>query len=99
MWFLKHCDAASEEERVKREVLAATTALEARLAELRHVESELETQRQAHYAAGDALHAAQGLLAEASLEVSRLEERIRYVAEGRQRLEQRLLELQGQNER
>ncbi len=99
LWFLKHRDAASEEERVKREVLAATNALEARVAELRHVEAELEALRQAHYAAGDDLHGAQGVLAEASLEVSRLEERIRYVVEGRQRIEQRLLELQAQNAR
>ena len=55
------------------------------MAELRQVEAELETVRQAHYAAGDELHGAQGLLAEAALEVSRLEERIRYVVEGRQR--------------
>jgi len=99
LWFLKHRDAAGEEERVKLDVLAATNALEARMAELRRVEAELETHRQAHYAAGDGLHAAQGFLAEASLEVSRLEERIRYVVEGRQRLEQRLLELQAQNAR
>jgi len=98
-WFLKHRDAAGEEERVRREVLAATNALEARLAELRHAEAELEALRQSHYATGDELHAAQGLLAEASLEVSRLEERIRYVVEGRQRIEQRLLELQAQNAR
>ncbi|MCV4655812.1 hypothetical protein OFM13_31230, partial [Escherichia coli] len=51
LWFLKHRDAASEEERVRREVLEATNALESRLAELRHVEAELETIRQAHYTA------------------------------------------------
>ncbi|HET9822946.1 MAG TPA: AAA family ATPase, partial [Burkholderiaceae bacterium] len=96
LWFLKHRDAATEEARVRQEVLAATNALEARLAELRHGEAELEEIRQAHYAASDALHAAQGALAEASLEVSRLEERIRYVVEGRRRIEQRLLELQAQ---
>jgi chromosome segregation protein len=98
LWFLKHRDAASEQERVKKDVLAATNALESRMAELRHVEAELETIRQAHYAASDELHAAQGSLAEASLEVSRLEERIRYVVEGRQRVEQRLVELKAQNE-
>ena len=38
LWFLKHRDAAAEEERVKKAVLEATNALEARLAELRHVE-------------------------------------------------------------
>src|SRR5690606_14164809 len=76
----------------------ATNALEARTAELRHGEAELEAIRQAHYDAGDELHAAQGALAEAALEVSRLEERIRYVVEGRQRAEQRLLELKLQGE-
>jgi chromosome segregation protein len=97
LWFLKHRDAAKEEERVKRSVQEAHNALQARLAELRQVESELETVRQAHYAAGDGLHAAQGSLADASLEVSRLEERIRYVVEGRQRVQQRIAELDAQN--
>ena len=97
LWFLKHRDAASEEARVAKAVADATTALEARLAELRHVETELETVRQAHYAASDTLHARQGELAEASLDVSRLEERIRYVVDGRQRAQQRLLDLQTQN--
>ena len=96
LWFLKHRDAASEEERVKKAVLEAHNALEARMAELRCAEAELEAVRQSHYAAGDGLHAAQGLLAETALEVSRLEERIRYVIEGRQRLEQRRVELNAQ---
>ncbi|MDP3822378.1 MAG: chromosome segregation protein SMC [Burkholderiales bacterium] len=98
LWFLKHRDAASEEARVKKAVLEATNALEARTAELRHGEAELETIRQAHYQASDDLHASQGSLAEAALEVSRLEERIRYVVEGRQRVEQRLVELKVQTE-
>ena len=98
LWFLKHRDAAAEEERVKLASLEATNALEARLAELRHVEADLETIRQAHYAASDALHAKQGDLAQAQLEVSRLEERIRYVVEGRQRAEARLADLKAQDE-
>jgi chromosome segregation protein len=98
LWFLKHRDAASEEARVKKNVAEAVNALEARTAELRHGEAELETIRQAHYAASDELHAHQGALAEAALEVSRLEERIRYVVEGRARVEQRLVELAAQNE-
>ena len=97
LWTLKHRDAASEEERVKGAAAAAVNALESRLAELRHVEAELETVRQAHYTANDELHARQGALAEAALEVSRLEERIRYVVEGRQRAEARLGELKAQN--
>ncbi|MDE2079866.1 MAG: chromosome segregation protein SMC [Burkholderiales bacterium] len=97
LWFLKHRDAASEEARVQAAAAEATNALEARVAELRHAEAELERIRQAHYAANDELHARQGLLGEAALEVSRLEERIRYVVEGRQRAQARLAELQAQN--
>ncbi len=97
LWFLKHRDAASEEARVAAAVLQATNALESRLAELRQVEAELEQVRQAHYAANDVLHARQGELGQAALEVSRLEERIRYVVEGRQRAQQRLADLSAQN--
>ena len=93
LWFLRHRDAAGEQQRIEEDVAAAIVALESKTAELRQGEAELETIRQAHYAASDELHAAQGRLAEASLEVSRLEERIRYVVEGRQRAEQRLAEL------
>ena len=98
LWFLKHRDATSEESRIRLAVAEATNALEARMAELRSVEAELEHVRQDHYAASDALHVAQGALADANLEVSRLEERIRYVVEGRQRTEQRLAELKAHND-
>jgi len=97
LWFLKASDAAGEEARVKAAAAAATLALESRLADLRQVEAQLEQVRQAHYAASDALHDKQRVLAEAALEVSRLEERIRYVVEGRQRAQARLAELQAQN--
>jgi chromosome segregation protein len=97
LWFLKHRDAAKEEERVKKAVAEAQSALEEKIAQLRHVEAELDTVRQAHYQAGDALHGAQGLLAEAALEASRLEERIRYVLDSRARVEQRIAELAAQD--
>jgi chromosome segregation protein len=71
-------------------------ALESRVADLRHIEAELETVRQAHYAAGDQVNQAQGLLYEASTEVGRLEAEIRFVVEGRHRVEQRLLVLKEQ---
>ena len=97
LWFLKHRDAATEADRVKLAVLESTNALESRLAELRHVEAQLEEVRQAHYGSSDRLHTSQGELAQAQLEVSRLEERIRYVVEGRQRAEARLADLKTQN--
>jgi chromosome segregation protein len=96
LWFLKHRDASQEQARIEGEVRTAINELESRMADLRHGEAELETLRQAHYAAGDALHAAQGTLAEAALEVSRLGERIRYVVDSRQRVQQRLSDLQTQ---
>ena len=96
LWFLKHRDAAQEQERVQAAVRQATNDLESRTADLRAAEAALESIRQAHYQASDELHEAQGSLGEASAEVSRLEERIRFVVEGRERVRQRIAELQAQ---
>lgn len=93
LWFLKRADAEAEQNRIRTEGLAAVNELESRMAELRHVESDLETIRQSHYAAGDQVNQAQGKLYEATAEVGRLEAEIRYVVEGRQRVEQRLAQL------
>ncbi|NBT10258.1 MAG: chromosome segregation protein SMC [Betaproteobacteria bacterium] len=97
LWFLKHRDAAGEQERVQASVRQAVNDMEARMAELREVEASLESVRQDHYAASDELHVSQGALGEASLSVSRLEERIRYVVEGRERMQARLAELRAQD--
>ena len=97
LWFLKRRDAQSELARVQAEGLQAVNALEARMADLRRVEADLETIRQAHYEAGDQLNQAQGRLYEAGAEVARLEAEIRYVVEGRQRVQQRLQQLQEQS--
>jgi len=96
LWFLKRAESRVEQERIQAEGLAAVNALEARLADVRHIESELETVRQAHYAAGDQVNQAQGKLYQASAEVGRLEAEIRFVLESRQRVEQRLSTLQEQ---
>ncbi|MEO3692436.1 chromosome segregation protein SMC [Roseateles paludis] len=98
LWFLKARDAESEGLRVKAAHLEAVNVLEAQTAELRAVEAQLEEVRQQHYASGDELHASQGRFAEAQLEVSRLEERIRFVVESRNRAEARLAELQAQEQ-
>jgi chromosome segregation protein len=96
LWFLKRADSENDQARIQAEVANAQTALEARVADLRHVEAELEAVRQAHYEAGDHVNQAQGRLYEASAEVGRLESEIRYVVEGRQRVEQRLTQLREQ---
>ena len=95
-WFLKRTEALADQTKVQTEGLAAVNALEARMADLRHTEAQLETVRQAHYAAGDQVNQAQGLLYEASTDVGRLEAEIRFVVEGRQRVEQRLASLKEQ---
>ena len=97
LWFFKRADAETDRVKIKVDVDKAVIDLEARIADLRRVEADLETVRQAHYAAGDQVNQAQGLLYEASAEVSKLEAEIRFVVEGRQRTEQRLLQLQAQS--
>ena len=96
LWFLKRSDAEAELARVLAEGLKSVNELESRVADLRQVEAELETLRQAHYAAGDLVNQAQGKLYEASAEVGKLEAEIRYVVEGRTRVEQRLVQLKEQ---
>jgi len=96
LWYLKRAEAESDQQRIRNDSSKAVNELEERTAELRHVEAELETVRQAHYAAGDEVNQAQGKLYEASAEVGRLEGEIRYVVESRQRVEQRLVQLREQ---
>ncbi|MEJ8809554.1 chromosome segregation protein SMC [Variovorax ureilyticus] len=96
LWFLKRGESESDQTRIKLDAEKAINDLESRTADLRHVEAELETIRQAHYASGDQVNQAQGKLYEASAEVGRLEGEIRFVVEGRQRVEQRLVQLREQ---
>ncbi|AVO35018.1 chromosome segregation protein SMC [Ottowia oryzae] len=96
LWFLKRAEAEEGQVRLKAEAEKAVNDLESRVADLRHIEADLEAVRQGHYAAGDQVNRAQGLLYEASAEVGRLEAEIRFVVEGRQRAEQRTLQLKEQ---
>ena len=96
LWFIKRTESEADQAKVRADGLGAVNALESRMADLRHIEAELETVRQAHYDAGDQVNQAQGLLYEASTEVGRLEAEIRFVVEGRQRVELRLVTLKEQ---
>ena len=96
LWFLKRSEAEADQARIRTDAAQAVNDLESRTADLRRIESELETIRQAHYAAGDQVNQAQGKLYEASAEVGKLEAEIRFVVEGRQRVEQRLQQLREQ---
>jgi len=96
LWFLKRSEAQSQQDRIRTEGLQAVNALEARMAQLRQLEADLEEIRQSHYAAGDQLQRAQGRLYEATAEVGKLETEIRYVVQGRQRIKERLQQLDEQ---
>ncbi|MEZ5663228.1 MAG: chromosome segregation protein SMC [Burkholderiaceae bacterium] len=96
LWFLKRSEAEADQARIRTEAAQAVNDLESRTADLRRIESELETIRQAHYAAGDQVNQAQGRLYEASAEVGKLEAEIRFVVEGRNRVELRLQQLSEQ---
>jgi chromosome segregation protein len=96
LWHFKRAESEADQARAKADADKAVNDLEGRVADLRRIESELETVRQAHYAAGDQVNQAQGQLYEASAEVGRLEAEIRFVVEGRQRAEQRLVQLKEQ---
>jgi chromosome segregation protein len=87
LWFLRRRDASAEQTRHVRELEATGREIEQETTSLRAVESRLETSRAAHYAAGDALNAAQAALYAANAEVARHESELRHVEETRQRLE------------
>jgi chromosome segregation protein len=55
-----------------------------------HLETELETVRETHYAASDAVHEAQQALFEANANLARLEEQQRHRLQSRERLEREL---------
>jgi chromosome segregation protein len=96
LWFLRRAEAEADQVGIKTQADKAVNDLESRIADLRHIEADLETVRQAHYAAGDHVNQAQGALYEASAEVGRLEAEIRFVVEGRQRAEARLIQIKEQ---
>jgi chromosome segregation protein len=87
LWHLRRRDAAAERERHSAEVARVGNELEAENAQSRHLEARLESARSAHYQAGDALNAAQGVLYAANAEVARHESELRHVEETRSRLE------------
>ncbi|HUH87654.1 MAG TPA: chromosome segregation protein SMC [Pusillimonas sp.] len=96
LWLLKESNARQEQRARFLAIEQAQTELEGAIAGLRAGESALESRRQAHYAAADAVHAVQGRLFEAGAQVSRLEAEIRHVVDSRNRVQSRRGQLQQQ---
>jgi len=96
LWLLKEENARGDQKSRFLAIEQAQTELEAATAGLRRLEADLEARRQAHYQAGDRVHAAQGRLYEAGALVSRLETEIRHVVDSRTRVQTRRAQLQSQ---
>ena len=98
LWLLRKNEAKNEQEKFLREIDKAQTDLEEQNAKLRHVETELEHMRQAHYTAGDRMHQAQGHLYQTNSEIGSLEAQIKFVIESRNRLQSQLNSLTAQRD-
>ena len=93
LWLLKKRDASQAWERTKKQVEQLATQLEAQMAALRKGESELETARQAHYAASEGINIAQAAYYEANAAVSNLENQVKQNADARERMSQQLQQI------
>lgn len=98
LWLMRKNEAKAEQVKFFREMEEAQTGLEAQTAQLRSVEVDLERLRQAHFAAGDRLHTAQGALYAINSEIGSLEAQIKFVVESRTRLQNQLVTLTAQRD-
>jgi chromosome segregation protein len=80
-------DAQSRQQELARQMEAARNEIEAKVSELRRLESELETERLRQFEANEALNQAQAGYYGDSAEVTRLEQELRHVHATRQRLQ------------
>src|SRR5690606_21105704 len=98
LWLMRKNEARAEQVKFFREMEEAQTSLEAQTAKLRSVEVDLEHLRQAHFAAGDRLHTAQGFLYQINSEIGSLEAQIKFVVESRTRLQNQIATLAAQRD-
>lgn len=96
LWLLRESAARASQQGMSARIEEAQAVLEATVAQLRAREADVETRRQAHFDANDAVHTAQGKVFEAGAQVSRLEAEIRHVVDARHRLQSRRAQLQSQ---
>ncbi|MBZ0105510.1 MAG: chromosome segregation protein SMC [Sulfuricella denitrificans] len=86
LWLVKKQEAQLARERAHQQVEKLLNELEAETATLRKAENQIETARADHYAAGDALHAAQGELYAVNAEVVKLEQTLLHQRDMQHRL-------------
>ncbi|WP_013123145.1 chromosome segregation protein SMC [Thiomonas sp.] len=98
LWLLRQEEAQAKRQQITLAGGEAMNALEARIAEQRAIEAEIETLRQAQFASSDTLNRAQAAFYAAQSRVSQLEAEIRFVVEGRQRAQAALQSIDAQTQ-
>ena len=98
LWLLRKRDAGIQHARIARDIESTGIELEAETARLRDAEKRVEELRSGHFAASDAVHAAQGLLYEVNAEIARIEQQIEHLRNSRNRAEQQLASVRAQEE-
>lgn len=99
IWLLKKQEASASWEKAGRTVDKLVNELEAQMASLRSSESVLETVKQQHVAATEAVNAAQAGYYEANAAVSNLENQVKNTADARERMQLQLQQLIAQLEK
>ncbi len=98
LWLLRQEEAQAKRRQITLAGGEAMNALEARIAEQRGIEAEIETLRQAQFASSDTLNRAQAAFYAAQSRVSQLEAEIRFVLEARQRAQATLQTIDAQTQ-
>jgi chromosome segregation protein len=93
LWYGRQQEAARAKERAAAEIATLTVALDALHADVRSVESRLETMRVEHFAAGDALHERQGAFYAANAEVTKLEQQLAFARDNEARVAQQAAQI------
>ncbi len=96
LWVLRYDEAQAERDKITTQIQNAHNALEEQMAKLRHAESQLESKRSQHYEFSDALNLAQASMYEANAEVSRIETELRFMTEGRARIQSQIEQIKVQ---
>ena len=94
LWLVKRNEARAEQARVAAALNEASSRIDADSARLQELEAGVETRREAHFEASEAVHVAQSDLFAAGAEVARLETELQHLSEARKRLEARLAQLE-----
>lgn len=97
LWWLKKRDAGMAWEKTKLQVEKLVNSLESQMASLRKTESLLESLRQQHFAASEAVQTAQAQYYETNADVSNLEQQVKHTQEARERLNLQLQQVSVQS--